>query len=67
MTELRGRMGSVRLGLAMMAVGSPDPRPTTEPARAGLDEYVKKPDSAFAWSQIGNRIHAGRERSPSSS
>jgi PhoPQ-activated pathogenicity-related protein len=25
---------------------------TTRPARAGLDEYVKKPDPAFAWTQV---------------
>jgi hypothetical protein len=23
-------------------------------ARAGLDEYIKKPDSSFAWSQTGS-------------
>jgi PhoPQ-activated pathogenicity-related protein len=26
---------------------------TAGPARAGLDEYVKKPDAAFAWKEVG--------------
>ncbi len=31
------------------------------PARAGLDDYVKKPDSAFAWTQTGTLNDAGRD------
>jgi PhoPQ-activated pathogenicity-related protein len=51
-TSPRWWMNPYRLGLAMIAgglliLGMPGP------ARAGLDEYVKKPDPAFAWSEAG--------------
>ena len=52
MTEPRWGRGRVRLGLAMIAGGLAI-LGTTGPARAGLDEYVKKPDAAFAWSEVG--------------
>lgn len=40
------------VGAATLGIG---PRP----ARAGLDEYVKKPDAAFAWSQTGTQNSLG--------
>ena len=49
----RSRMVMVRLSFIMLTsaatlAGAP------RPARAGLDEYVKKPDSSFAWSQTSS-------------
>jgi PhoPQ-activated pathogenicity-related protein len=49
----RWGMRPVRLGLAMIA-GGVSVLVTTGSARAGLDEYVKKPDPAFAWSEVGS-------------
>jgi PhoPQ-activated pathogenicity-related protein len=46
-------MSPVRLALAMIA-GGISIIGTAGSARAGLDEYVKKPDAAFAWSQVGD-------------
>ncbi len=54
MTELRGRMASIRHRLLVLAGGSLLLAMATE-ARAGLDDYVKKPDPAFAWTQVGDR------------
>jgi PhoPQ-activated pathogenicity-related protein len=51
---LRWRMATVRHVLAVLAVGlvvAGDPAG----ARAGLDEYVKRPDSAFSWTQAGSQ------------
>jgi PhoPQ-activated pathogenicity-related protein len=50
-TAPRSGMDPLRLGLAMLAsaltlIGS------NSSARAGLDDYVKKPDAAFAWSEV---------------
>jgi PhoPQ-activated pathogenicity-related protein len=45
-------MKPVRLGLAMIA-GGLSVLGVAGPARAGLDEYVKRPDPAFAWSEAG--------------
>jgi PhoPQ-activated pathogenicity-related protein len=57
--EQRWRMGWVRLGLVVMA-GAGAMLAVASAARAGLDDYVKKPDPAFAWSQTGNhRTPAG--------
>ncbi len=49
----RSRLVMVRLSFIMLASASTlagAPRP----AMAGLDEYVKKPDSSFAWSQTSS-------------
>ena len=53
-TVLRRRMAMVRLGLAVLAAGSVLAGDATV-ARAGLDEYIKKPDSAFSWTQAGSQ------------
>ncbi len=45
MSWLRIGIGTIAAGLAIAAL--------TGSARAGLDEYVKKPDPAFAWSEAG--------------
>ena len=49
----RSRLVMVRLSFIML-VGVLTLAGASRPARAGLDEYVKKPDSAFAWSQTGS-------------
>ena len=54
MIALRWRMATVRFGLAVLAVGFVLAGDATV-ARAGLDEYVKKPDSAFSWTQTGSQ------------
>jgi PhoPQ-activated pathogenicity-related protein len=46
-------MVTARLVLAVLTGGFVLGGDTTV-ARAGLDEYVKKPDSAFSWTQTGN-------------
>ena len=48
------RMVMVRSGLAVVIVGFVLIGGGND-ARAGLDEYVKKPDSAFSWTQTGNQ------------
>ena len=42
------RFGLIALAGAFFTIGA------ASVARAGLDEYVKKPDSAFGWTQTGN-------------
>jgi PhoPQ-activated pathogenicity-related protein len=53
----RGRLHLTRLSLVVVLgwalAGIPSP------ARAGLDDYVKKPDSAFAWTKAGEHNTAG--------
>ncbi len=51
------RMSSMRSGLIALAGGF-FMFGTASDARAGLDEYVKKPDAAFAWVQTGNHTTA---------
>ena len=51
MTETPRGIRPRRLGLAFVAGGLAIIG-MTRSARAGLDEYVKKPDPAFAWSQL---------------
>jgi PhoPQ-activated pathogenicity-related protein len=51
---LRWRMATVHLVLAVL-VGGFVLAGDASVARAGLDEYVKKPDSAFSWTQTGNQ------------
>jgi len=51
-TSPRWGMNPVRIGLAMIASGL-SILGMSDPARAGLDDYVKKPDPAFAWSEVG--------------
>jgi PhoPQ-activated pathogenicity-related protein len=43
MSSVRSGMRTIAAGLAILALNGP--------ARAGLDEYVKKPDPEFAWSE----------------
>jgi PhoPQ-activated pathogenicity-related protein len=45
MSRFRLGVATIVAGLAILAL--------TRPVRAGLDEYVKKPDPAFAWSEAG--------------
>ena len=52
MTASRRGMGRGHLGLAMIAGGLAI-LGTSGPARAGLEDYVRKPDPAFAWSEVG--------------
>ncbi len=52
-TEHRGRIASVRLRMGMLAAGIVV-LALYRPARAGLEDYVRKPDPAFAWTQISN-------------
>ena len=49
----RSRLVMVRLSFVVL-VATLALAGAQRPARAGLDEYVKKPDSAFAWSQTSN-------------
>jgi PhoPQ-activated pathogenicity-related protein len=50
---LRRGIRPLRLGLAMIA-GGLSIIGMARSARAGLDEYVKKPDPAFAWSELAS-------------
>ena len=45
MCSLRPRLAMIAGGLSILAM--------TATARAGLEEYVRKPDPAFAWSEAG--------------
>jgi PhoPQ-activated pathogenicity-related protein len=49
----RSRFEMVRDCVVLTLIGTLALLGGTRPAKAGLDEYVKKPDSAFAWSQTG--------------
>ena len=52
MIAKRWRMAMLRLGLVVLT-GGLVLAGAASVARAGLDEYVKKPDPAFAWSETG--------------
>ena len=52
-TTTRRGNAPARLGPAMIA-GAITLLGLTATGRAGLDDYVKKPDPAFAWSLVGN-------------
>ena len=54
MSSFRGRMQLRFLGQFMMATGCLALSMINE-ARAGLEDYVKKPDSSFAWSRAGDQ------------
>ena len=53
MIAIYARSGVVRCTISLLAAAFWS---ITVPgaARADLDEYIKKPDSAFAWSQVSN-------------
>ncbi len=53
MAEHRGQRASVRRGLGVLAAGIVV-LAMHRPVRAGLEDYVRKPDPAFAWTQISN-------------
>jgi PhoPQ-activated pathogenicity-related protein len=50
----RWPLAMIRLGLTVLVVGLVLAGDATV-ARAGLDEYIKKPDSAFSWTQTGGQ------------
>ena len=52
--EHRGRMVSDRIKRAVLTAGFMLLALTHE-ATAGLEDYVKKPDSSYAWTQTGNQ------------
>ena len=54
MTAVRWRLAMVCFGRAVLAVGFALAGDATV-ARAGLDEYVKKANPAFSWTQTGGQ------------